>query len=156
MVWKKPHISKIYEALTAIADARIELVGENKARCYSSSKGKFYEVEFDPETDSIMANDNTAFYTDAVSYPMIALLMLKGIIIYDPKLLGMLKEIVWKDINQKFKNDYDKAIEFVLAELKSKNIDTVFIQSEIGKIYELACNLQLNYLGEKIKPPVAY
>ena len=61
MLWKKPRISKIYEALTAIADGRIELVSENKARCYSSSKGKFYEIEYDPETDSIMSNDNTAY-----------------------------------------------------------------------------------------------
>lgn len=156
MYWKKPHISKIYEALTAIVDARIELVSENKAHCYSSSKGKFYEVEFEPKTNSIMSNDNTAFYTDAVSYPMIALLMLKNKIVYNPKLLDMLKGIFWKDINQKFKNDYDKAVEFVLADLKSKCVDVDFIQAEINKIYEVASNLQLNYLGEKIKPPVAY
>lgn len=156
MVWKKPHISKIYEALTAIADARIELVSENKAHCYSSSKGKFYEVEFEPETNSIMSNDNTAFYTDAVSYPMIALLMLKNKIVYNPKLLDMLKGIFWKDINQKFKNDYDRAIEFVLADLDTKGIDTAFVRSEIAKIYDYACSLQLGYLGEKIKPPVAY
>lgn len=156
MIWKKPHISKIYEALTAIADKRIELTSEFKARCYSSSKGKFYEIEYDPETDSIMSNDNTAFYTDSVSYPMIALLMLKGKMIYEPKLLDMLKGIYWKEINQKFKNDYDQAIEFVLADLKSKNIDVDFIQIEIGKIYERVGDLQLNYLGEKIKPPVAY
>ena len=83
MVWKKAHISKIYEALTAIADGRIELISTNKARCFSSSKGKFYEVEFDPQTNGIMSNDNTAYYTDSVSYPMIALLMLKGKITYD-------------------------------------------------------------------------
>lgn len=156
MVWKKPHISKIYEALTAISDERIELMGKNKARCYSSSKGKFYEIESDPETNSIMSNDNTAFYTDAVSYPMISLLMLKGKISYEPKLLDLLKGIIWKDIMQKFKNDYDKGIDFVLADLRSKGIDVDFIQVEINKIYEVVSNLQLNYLGAKIKPPVAY
>lgn len=156
MVWKQPHISKIYEALTAIADSRIELDGENKAKCFSSSKGKFYEVEYDSKITSIMSNDNTAYYTDSVSYPMIALLMLKGKITYNEKLLGMLKGIYWKDINQKFKNEYDKAIEFVLADLQTKGVDINFIQSEVDKIYKIACNLSLNYLGEKRKPPVAY
>ena len=87
---------------------------------------------------------------------MIALLMLKGKIPYDPKLLDMLKGIYWKDINQKFKNDFDKGIEFVLTDLKSKDADVDFIRSKTGNIHQVACRLQLNYLGSKIKPPVAY
>lgn len=156
MVWKSPHISKIYEALTAIADSRIELDGPSKAKCYSSSKGKYYEIEYDSETGSMMSNDNTAYYTDSVSYPMVALLMLKGKIDYNDSLLNLLKGIYWKDINQKFKNDYDKAIEFVLADLQKKGIDVGFIRSEISKIYKEVCELKLNYLGEKRKPPVGY
>lgn len=154
--WQKPHISKIYEALTAIADSRIELVGENSARCYSSSRGKFYEVHYDPTTESVMSNDNTAYYTDAVSYPMLALLMVKGKIHYNQKLLGMLEGIHWKDVNQKFKNDYDQAIEHVLADLEAKGVEVDFVRSEVLKIYEVAANVKLNRLGNKIKPPEAY
>ena len=156
MVWKERNISDVYEARTAVADSRIELDGITKASCYSSSKGKYYEVEYDPETNSIMSNDNTAYYTDSVSYPMIALLMLKGTISYNEKLLEMLKDIYWKDINQRFKNDYDKAIEYVLTDLQVKGVDVGYVRSEVDKIYAVACNLRLNYLGEKIKPPVAY
>lgn len=157
MYWKEPHVSKIYEALTAIADGdRIELVEENKVRCYSSSRGKFYEIEFDPNTDQIMSNDNSAYYTDSLSYPMIALLMLKGRIKYNEQLLSALKGIRWKDINQKFKNNYDEAIEFVLKNLKSRGEDVDFIKEEINKIYKFVCELKLGYLGAKRFPPKGY
>lgn len=156
MIWLKPHISKVYEALTAIADKRIELVEENKAHCYSSSKGKYYEIEYNPETKEIMSNDNTAYFTGAVSYPMIALLMLKQELKYDQELLEILKNIVWKDVMTKFKNDYSKGIEFVLVDLKSKGIDVDFVRNEVGKIYDEVCKLELGYLGKKKFPPKGY
>lgn len=156
MYWNKPHISKIYEALTAIADSRIELTGPNKAKCYSSTKSKFYEVEYNPDTNEMMANDNTAFYTGSVSYPMIALLMLTGKITYDQKLLPILKGIVWKDINQKFNNDYDQAIEFVLNDLENKGFDINYLKNSIQDIYQKTCDLKLGYLGTKKQPPAGY
>lgn len=154
--WLPPHISKIYEAITAIADQRIELVGENEARITSSSRGKYYTITYDPTTNSIMSNDNTAYYTGSVSYPMIALLMLKGVIDYDKSLLTPLSNIVWKDIMQKYKNDYDQGIAHVLADLAGKGIDIEEIKSKIALIYEQAITLKLNYLGKKIAPPKAY
>ena len=135
MIWKQPHISKIYEALTAIADKRIELVGDDKARCYSSSRGKYYEVEFDLKTNSFMSNDNTAYYTESFSYPMVAVLLMTDQIDYDKQLLGILAGIFWKDINQKYKNDYDRAIGHVLSDLKTKGVDTDYVEKEIGEIY---------------------
>ena len=154
--WLPPHISKIYEALTAIADKRIEKVSENKARITSSSRGKYYTITYDPTTSSIMSNDNTAYYTGSISYPMIALLMLKGVIDYDKSLLNPLSKIVWKDIMQKYKNDYDKGIEDILATLSKKGINIEEIRAKITPMYNLACSLTLNYLGEKIAPPKAY
>ncbi|MFA6602048.1 MAG: hypothetical protein WCT02_04295 [Candidatus Paceibacterota bacterium] len=61
MKWKLPPPVKIYEALGSVADGRLEMLG-NSARVYSSSRNKFYEVIFDPETKSIMANDNGSFW----------------------------------------------------------------------------------------------
>lgn len=158
--WAKPHISKVPEALTAIADGRIEMDG-NHAKCYSSSKGKFYEIDYDPETNSIMSNDNTAFFTGAVSYPMIAVLMLKGKLEYDPKLLDVFKGIVWKDIISKLpknkgKNDYDKAVEVVLEQLGNKGEDVDEIRKQIIEIHEAACRMDLKLLGKKRFPPKGY
>lgn len=151
MIWKKPHISKIYEALTAIADDRIEING-NKARCYSSSTEKFYDIEYNPKIGSIMSNDNTAFYTKSLSYPMIAYLMLIGEIPYEKKMLEILKNICWKDLNQKFKNDYNKSIKLVLGELKREGEDIDFIKEEIQKIYNFVCRLEIKTLGNLQKP----
>ena len=156
MVWTKPHISKIYEALTAIADSRIEFAGENKAKCYSSSKGKYYEIEYNPVTKEIMSNDNTAFYTGSVSYPMIAYLMLIEKVKYNENLLETLKGIYWKDINQRFNNDYDKAIEFILEDLKTKSIDIESLKKAIQGIYDELCSLKLTYSGQRKSPPTGY
>ena len=156
MVWEKPHISKIYEALTALADSRIELLSPQKAKCYSSSDNKFYEIEYDPKSDSIISNDNSAFYTGSLSYPMIAFLMLTGRIAYEKKLERPLSGIHWKDINQKFNNDYDSAVDYVLSRLKDKGVSVDFVRDEIGKIYKIVCSLKLNHLGEKRLPPKGY
>lgn len=155
MIWKKPHISKIYEALTAIADDRLELNG-NKAKCYSSSGDKVYDIQYDPINGSIMSNDNSAFYTYSLSYPMIAYLMLIGKIPYQQKLLEILKDICWKDINQKFKNDYEKSIKLVLGELKSEGEDVDFIRMEIQKIYNFVCKLEIKTFGKLQRPSKGY
>lgn len=153
--WTKPHISKVYEALSAIADKRIEINGNN-AICHSTSGNKYYDISFDPSTNSIMSNDNSAYYTGTISYPMIAFLMLKGTIKYDPNLLPPLANIKWKEVNQKFKNDYDQSLNYILAELKLKNINTQFITEQVSQIYAEVCKLSLNYLGPKKIPPAAY
>lgn len=65
-----PHLSKVYEALTAIADNRFELVSDTELKLYNSSRGKYYTVTYDPTTQQIMSNDNTAYYTHSVSYAL--------------------------------------------------------------------------------------
>jgi hypothetical protein len=154
--WKTPHISKVYEALTAIADDRFKMIDDNKAHCYSSSGNKYYEIEFSPTEMAIMSNDNTAWFTDCVSYPMIGYLMLTGLLKYNPEVLPLLKGIKWKDINQKFKNNYDKAIEFVLENLKEQGIDIKFIEIEIAQIYKTLLKIKLGKLGAKRFPPKGY
>lgn len=151
MIWKKPDIVRIYEALTAIADNRIEIDG-NRARCYESGNNRVYDIQYDPINGSVMSNDNAAFYTYSLSYPMIAYLMLIGKIPYQEKLLEMLKGFCWKDINQHFKNNYEKSIKFVFGELKKEGKDTDFVRTEIKIIYDFVCSLQIKTLGKLQRP----
>ena len=155
-VWLPPHISKVYEALSAITDGRIKFVGENEAQCTSTSRGKYYTISYDPKSNSIMSNDNTAYYTPNLSYPMIAFLMMKYVIRYDQSLLTPLQNIPWKDINQKFHNDYDLGLDYYFKDLFPKNLDSESFKQKIKSIYSLTCNLNLNYLGQKKLPPKAY
>lgn len=158
MIWKQPHIAKVYEALTAIADKRIKLDPKNPnvAYCASSSRGKEYTVEYDPETGAMMSNDNSAFYTDMLSYPMIALLMLKGRIEFDDNLPESLRGIYWKQLNQKFRNDYDEAINYALNELKEKGEDVAKIRLKVEEIYKVVKTLKVGVLGKKKRPPAGY
>ena len=117
---------------------------------------KYYEINYDPNNKEIMSNDNSAYYTETLSYPMIAFLMRIGEIKFSNYLLEPLSNIKWKDINQQFSNDYDKSIEFVLSSIQKNNFDIVQIKIEIEKLYKNICQLRLGFYGPKKQPPQAY
>ena len=165
MKWKAPHISKVYEALGAIADHRI-LRGPAEgggglvtAKVYSSSRGKFYDVTYGADKNAIMSNDNSAYWKGELGYPAIALLMQLGVLSFDKGIAESLKGIAWKDINQKHKNDFDKTVQDVLAHVDSlgpqgvKSGDVVrFCESVLSKIE----HWNLGLLGKKQRPPAGY
>ncbi len=157
MNWLQPkngHI--IYEALSAIADNRLEMTSENTAKCTSTSRGKFYTIEYDPKSKSIMSNDNMAYYRDEVSYPMVAILLARGDIAFNFEILQHFKGIKWKDINQKNKNDFMKSVKEVLETLEENGIDIETIKLEVMQIFESVVKINLKKLGEKVMPPNAY
>lgn len=154
MKWKLPPRIKIYEALGCIGDGRVE-VSVNEAKVFSSSRVKFYSVKFNGK-NAIMSNDNGSYWTGCLGYPSIAFLMLKGKIKYNKRFAEALKGIAWKDINTKFKNDYEKTEIFVLEIAKGKEIDVTELLKEIGNILEQIKKLNLDLFGEKIKPPSGY
>jgi hypothetical protein len=155
MEWRIPPILKVYEALGCIADKRIEIDG-NEAKVHSSSKGKFYTVIYDEDTNSIMANDNGSYWKNYLGYPAIAFLMLKGIIKYNKKYEEALKGIVWKDMTAKFKNDTEKAEEFVFNLVKERGFDLDELFAEIETIYNQIKELRIEMLGDKMLPPEGY
>ena len=123
MKWKRPPLNKVYEALGAVGDDRIKIDG-NTAKVYSSSGNKFYDVTYDPDKNAIMANDNGSYWVGYLGYPSIALLLAKEIITYDHQLADYLKGFAWKDINQKFKNDFDKTDAYIDEQIvASRNIN---------------------------------
>lgn len=153
MKWTHPPIPKIYEALGAIVDNRIEVL-DNSARVYSSSGNKFYNVEYSPEQNAIMANDNASYWKGYLGYPAIAFLLKIGVLKYNTDLASLLKDIKWKDINQKFKDDFDKALEFILMSLdKSQKLELALY---IKKLDEQLKALNLTLLGKKVRPPAGY
>ena len=105
MKWGSPPDIKIYEALGAVADGRVEMNGTT-AKVNSSSGGKFYDVEYDPSAGAIMTNDNGSYWKGYLGYPAIAFLMLSGTLPYDSGMGELVKGIAWKDVNTKFKNDF--------------------------------------------------
>jgi hypothetical protein len=153
MKWKLPSKTKIYESLGVIVDDRIEVSG-NTAKIYSSSRNKFYEVSFDVNKNQIMSNDNSSYWTGDLGYPSIAYLMKIGVLSYDEKIALPLKNTPWKDINQKFKNDFEKALEFILSTKTEQ--ERMRLKELVDSIYEEIKKLNLGYLGKKMPPPKGY
>ena len=153
MKWKHPPIIKVYEALGAIADGRVEVKGTT-AKVYSSSGNKFYDVRYDPAKKAIMTNDNGSYFKGYLGYPAIAFLMLSGEVAYSHVSAQLLKGIAWKDINQQFKNDFDKTLDFILASKTQEQ--RAVLEREVEKIDARIKELDHSLLGKKVKPPVGY
>ena len=152
-MWDTPPIIKIYEALGAVADDRLEING-NEAKCFSSSGNKYYDIQYDPDKNAIMSNDNGSYWKGYLGYPAIAYLLQSNILPYRPELGQLLKGIAWKDINQKFSNDFDKTLAFILEPLESD------VREELKEYTSLVLaqinEMKLQKLGKRIKPPSGY
>jgi hypothetical protein len=155
MKWKTTPKVKIPEALGAIGDGRVEISG-NIAKIFSSSGNKFYSITFDPEKKAITSNDNSSYWVGYLGYPGIAFLLARGIVKYEPEFAEALKGVPWKDLNTKFKNDFEKTDAYVKDILEKKGVDLDDFSAEIDRIYEEIDALKLNKLGKTAKPPVGY
>lgn len=153
MKWKVPPEIKVYEALGAIADARIEMKN-NTAKVVSSSRGKVYEVMYDADRQAIASNDNGSYWQGYLGYPAIAFLMKIGLLQYDGVVAEQFKGIAWKDINTTFKNDFAKT-EIYLQERLGKN-DWAKAQKLASEVLGQIKQLSLNKLVSKAKPPQGY
>ncbi len=129
---------KVYEAFTALVSNRIEIISNTDVelitKVFSSSRDKFYTVKFDKVGKQIGSDDNSAYFQNTASYPMLASLMKIGIIDFNLKIAELFRDIEWKKINTKFKNDYQKAVDFVIAEMKLDSDLVSKIQDEVENI----------------------
>lgn len=155
MKWDLPPKIKIYEALGSIIDGRVEVIGD-EGKVFSSTGNKFYQVQYDPKTGSIMSNDNASYFVGYLGYPAIAFLMKKGVITYNRNWEEAMKGIPWKDINQKFKNDFKKTKEHSLSLAATRGFNKKELIKEVDAIYEQIVSLELNLFGKKKKPPKGY
>lgn len=155
-LYSSPHISKVYEALTALSDHRYEQLSDTQLKVLSSSRRKSYLVTYNPSTRQIYSNDNTAYYTHTISYPMILFLLLRGELSYDPTLPPLLKGIHWKALNTRFKNNYDQALAHVLTTLASQGVDLPSFQTKLNSLYQQVLALKLAPLPSRSRPPQGY
>ena len=155
--WKQPPIIKLYEALGAIGDGRVEH-DDNEAKVWSSSRGKHYDVHYDPDEQAIMTNDNGSYWQGYLGYPALAFLLDAGVVKYDPSLAERLKGFAWKDINVKFKNDWAKTEQLVLEELvrRDPQLDQGQMRNELEHLLNKIMALKLSMLGSKQRPPSGY
>jgi hypothetical protein len=153
--WQPAPMIKLYEALGTLADARIEVHG-NSAKVYSSSGNKYYEVEYDPVNGAITANDNGSYWVGYLGYPSIAFLLAAGVIQQAPGLADQLKGFAWKDINTRFKNNFDKTQAYIDEQVAARGGDILQFHQSLAKLLEQVNDLKLAKLPSNKQPPKGY
>jgi len=151
--WKVPPKAKIYEALTAVADGRVKLKGGETAEVLSSDGTKTYIVEWSSDLGGITSNDNASYWQRYIGYPIIAVLMVLGRLDFDGRVAQALSGIAWKQMNRRFRNDYDKAVESVLLNLDAEPGLRRRVASEVDKIFTQLETLDLERLPRRRRPP---
>ena len=141
-----PPKAKVYEAFSAIAEGRVKLLAPTKAQVTSSSGDKTYTVEWSDDNSAVSSNDNASHWQHYLGYPILAAWMLREKLRYDPKIAELLAGVPWKKLNTQFRNDYDKAIESVLNDLKARNVRIDTLTSEIDSIADQVAQLRLSKL----------
>ena len=130
--WKVPHIFKIFEAYSVIADARYEKK-DNYLLVYSSDYKKRYTVE--NFIDGYASNDNMSYNNGILGYPIVVNLALEGKIYLNRDIAILFKGINWTDLNEKCKKDFTLSFETVMAELTNQGIDTKIVRDEVNNVY---------------------
>ena len=130
--WKMPPIIKVYEAIGALGDGRVRLGDDGRARIASSEGNKTYDVEISADGREISSNDSASYWQGYLGYPAIAVLLARGLYRPPANVIDALAGIPWKEINRKFKNDYDKTLAEVntIVEQSGHDPDAVRVEAE--------------------------
>lgn len=150
--WKPSPVIKIYEALGAVADGRVEVDGDT-ARVASSDKAKTYDVRHDPAAGSITANDNGSYWQGYLGYPGIAYLMERGVLAYDGGLTAGLAGVPWKELATEYRNDWAKVEKHVREDLAARGVDLDRFDAGIAEISSGLEKLALTKLSPRQRPP---
>jgi hypothetical protein len=150
--WKMPPPIKIYEALGAIGDGRVRLEDEHRAMVTSSEGDKTYEVELSDDGREISSNDSASYWQGYLGYPAIAVLLMRGLYRAPANVIDALAGIPWKEINRRFKNDYEQTLTEVNKTVEASGHDPDAIAIEIDAIMEALRKLA-PMRGKRRRPP---
>ncbi len=146
IILSRPPRIKVLEALGCIADGRIKVINENYVKVTSSLGDKTYNVYVDLNRGVAYSDDNGTKYRNYIGYPIIALLMIKGVLPYNKRISEALKGIPWKILNEKYKK-YALVEREVLKIARSKGISSSELMSFVKKVMNKISELKLEKLN---------
>ena len=149
MNFKSPKIEKIYEALSVLADSRIEYTTNTSAKIYSSDKSKFYTLIWNDEYDKFYSDDNASKWQSTLGYPIIAVLFDKHKLPCNISSLPPFAGINWNAINKEFKRDYAAATDFFLDDKFDHEKDRESIKNEVKEAYKILTQLKIRKSSKK-------
>ena len=145
-VWNLPPKIKIYEALGAVADGRVEVDGifGYEGKCFSASTpGRVYDIKYDPDTNTITSNDSGSAALGYLGYPMIAFLLKIGKLNYQVEFLPYLRGLDWIAIKQKVNKHHEETLRLLLGTLFQQGVDIDALVREGDQIFEQLKRLAL-------------
>lgn len=152
MMLRLPPKIKVLEALGCIGDKRINILNDKEAEVISSDGSRRYRVYVDLSSRKVYSDDNGTKYRGYIGYPIIAFLMLKGVLPYDENLSRALASIPWKILNERYKK-YEIVEKIVLNKIKSQGIDEAYAVKFVNNVLTYLRNLRLEYLSN---PNIGY
>jgi len=147
-----PPLVKVYEALGAIGDGRVQIEDSQRATVTSSDWSKTYEVETSADGRQIASNDNASYWQGYVGYPAIAVLLARGFYRPPANVTDALAGIAWKELNRKFRNDWARTIAEVEKELEQAGHNPDAVRSEAEAVLSFLRALR-PVRSKRIRPP---
>lgn len=151
--WKLPPMAKAYEALGAVADGRVRVVGPAEAQVTSSDGDRVYTVSWTEDHRELTSNDNASYWQGYAGYPVIAVLLATGVIDYDPEIAQALAGVPWKRLNDRHKRDYDAAVEEVLRDIAARGGDRAAVAAQAEAVHRRLAALKPERGPRKRPPP---
>ena len=140
---------KVLEALGAIADKRINIIDSYRAKVVSSDGSRIYTVIVDLAKGFVYSDDNGTKYRGYVGYPIIAFLMLQGVLPFDRKISEALRGIQWRKLNEKYKKYI--IVEAIVKDIaKNNGVDPHTIDLFVNSVMNHLRKMSLVY-EEKLK-----
>ncbi len=136
---RPPPRIKVLEAAGAIADGRVHLK-DGEAEVVSSTGTRRYRVIV--SGTRVYSDDNGTIYRGYVGYPIIAVLMLKGVLPYEEKIGEALRGIPWKKLNEKYKR-YAVVEELVMRQAEERGVSRETIEYFINVVMKKLTSLRL-------------
>ncbi len=137
---------KVLEAVSAIAAGRVKRVSSRRYVVTSSDGSRKYTVYVDPEKGLAYSDDNGTRLRGYVGYPIIAVLMLEGIIPYNERIGKALQDVPWRKLNEKYKK-YAIVERIVKNIAEKRGVSASEIDSYILDVLEKLKKLSLKKLN---------
>lgn len=147
---RKPPRIKVLEAIGSIGDERIKVIDDNKAEVVSSRGDKVYKVIVEPAEHNVYhvySNDNGTIYRGYIGYPIIAFLMIRGIIPIDREVMKAVTGIPWKDLNERYKK-YSIVENIVLNRAERLGVSRDIIMDYINIVMKKLSLLKIYFVEE--------
>ncbi|MCS7126949.1 MAG: hypothetical protein NZ953_00950 [Thaumarchaeota archaeon] len=133
---------KVLEALGAVAGGRVTEVAENGCRVAASEGDRVYTVRVDLNTGEASSDDNGTVFRNYVGYPIIAYLMVRGVLPYDERIAEPLKDVRWRTLNERLKS-YRLVEREIAGLLKSRGVEWSEVSAFTDEVMRRLGGLQL-------------